>query len=164
MTIKRFDPFNDLEGFNRVMDRWLTNRDLPSTTTRGIMPVDIFEKNGSLIINAAIPGVDKDEINVNVEDNVLTIEAESRESEEISEAKVYRREFSYGKMTRSMRLPEDLDFDSISASYENGFLTIRIPRVEQPKPTARRIPIEGAKQSAISTESRPAKGSSKNKS
>lgn len=144
MTIRRFDPFNDFENLNRVMDRWLTNRDLPPSNARSIMPVDIFEKNSTLIIQAALPGVAKDEIDVSVEDNILTIDAETRESEEVAEAKVYRREFTYGKMSRSMRLPEDLDFEAVKADYENGFLTIRIPRVEQAKPTPRRIPIGAA--------------------
>lgn len=152
MTIRRFDPFNDFENLNRVMDRWLSNRDLPSSNTRNIMPVDIFEKDNRLIIQAALPGVAKDDIHVNVEDNILTIDAETRESEEVAEAKVYRREFTYGKMSRSMRLPEDLDFDSVNADFENGFLTIRIPRVEQEKPTPRRIPIgSGAEESRKST-------------
>ena len=131
--IRHFDDFfAQLMGGNQVQ---------PSSTQFTSIPLDVIEDEGTITIKAAVPGINPDELEVSIENNVLTIKGEHK-SEEFSEnAKVFRRENTYGTISRSIRLSPQLNQESVNASFKNGFVTITIPKVEEEKPKSLRIPV-----------------------
>ncbi len=105
------------------------------------IPLDVIEDNGLVTIKALVPGINPDELEVSIENNILTIRGEHK-TEEISEsAKVFRRENTYGAFSRSIRLSPQLNQEAVSATFKNGFVTITIQKVEEEKPKSLRIPI-----------------------
>jgi HSP20 family protein len=138
------DPFADLERMVDQMDRAFDTFWRPMTNG-GTVPVDIYEKEGSLFVCAAVPGVSPEDLEVSLEENVLTIKGETKQNWETTEnTKVYRREQRYGSFTRSIRLPDNVMLDQTEAEFNNGFVTIRIPKVQEQRPEAKRIPVRTA--------------------
>jgi HSP20 family protein len=104
--------------------------------------VDIFEKGEDLVIRAEIPGVSKDEIDINVENNTLTIRGERKHEEEFDQGKAYRAERIYGGFLRTFSLPRTVDSSRIGASYRDGVLELTLPKAEEAKP--KKIQIQAA--------------------
>jgi len=102
--------------------------------------VDIFERGDDLVIRAEIPGVDKNDIDINVENNTLSIRGERKREDELDEDRTYKRERVFGSFVRTFRLPRSVDSSRISASYVNGVLELQLPKAEEAKP--RRIEIK----------------------
>jgi HSP20 family protein len=97
--------------------------------------VDVFEDQDKLVVKAELPGIDKDDIRVDVQNGMLMITAERRsENEEKDGRTFYRREMSYGKFVRSFSLPQDVAADSVKAEHTNGVLTVEVPKPEARKP------------------------------
>jgi HSP20 family protein len=92
-------------------------------------------------IEAELPGVKEEDIEVNIEEGVLTLRGERREEKEEKGKKFHRMESSYGSFMRSFTLPEDADEDKIDADYKDGLLTVRVPRTEPKETKARKIEI-----------------------
>lgn len=93
-------------------------------------PVDIFERQGHLVIRAEIPGIQKEDMDVQVEDGVLILRGERKQESQIEEANTYRMERVYGAFTRSFVLPEMVDGTKVTASYKDGVLEVMVPKVE----------------------------------
>jgi HSP20 family protein len=131
------DIFSDLLNGN-MFSRW--NREIEET----IYPsVDIVEEKDAFKITADVPGIDKKDISVQVEDNVLTIKGEKKEEKaEKDKNRYYHYERSYGKFSRSFRLPENVDSEHISAKYSNGVLELMLNKTEVSKPKALEVKIE----------------------
>jgi len=106
------------------------------------LPIDVIERDGNLLVKAAVPGVDPANLDVTVENNVLTIRGETNHESSNEGDKIYRREVSYGAFSRSIRLPENLDLNAISASFEHGTVTVTLPRVPEVKPKALKIEVK----------------------
>ena len=117
-----------------------------SVNPASILPVDLLEQDGKLVVKAAVPGVSPEELDVQIENNILTIKGEHRQEQTNEDAKVYRREVAYGAFSRSIRLPENLNFSEIDAQFKNGVVTISIPKVEEPKPEAIKVNVRSADQ------------------
>lgn len=96
--------------------------------------VDVYENDGSIVVKAEIPGIEKKDIAVDIDNGVLTVKGERKNEEEINEERFYRKERVYGKFQRSFRLPEGTDYDKINADFKDGILTVTVPRVEEKKP------------------------------
>jgi len=96
--------------------------------------VDIYENDGTIVINAELPGIDKKDIVIDVKDGVLTLKGERSSDNEVKKEKYYRRERTFGRFERAFRLPEDVDPEKISADYKDGILKISIPKPEERKP------------------------------
>jgi HSP20 family protein len=107
-----------------------------------VPPVDIFEQGDDLIIRAEVAGVDKDAIDISVEDNRLMLSGERKREREFDDDNAYRLERSFGSFTRSFVLPKTVDATRISAQYRNGVLEIRLPKAEAAKP--RKVEIGAA--------------------
>jgi HSP20 family protein len=104
--------------------------------------VDIFEKDEDLVIRAEIPGVSTDDIDINVENNTLTIRGERKREEEFKQEQAYRAERTYGSFLRTFSLPRSVDSSRISASYRDGVLELTLPKAEEAKP--KKIQIQAA--------------------
>lgn len=140
-TLIPFEPLLDFERMNAVMDR-LFNKPISANTPSLIAtPIDVFEQDGKMIVRAAIPGVEPDHVDVQLDNGVLTIRGEMSREETSENAKIYRREIATGSFSRSIRLPENLDFEKVDATFSNGVVTITVPYFEEVKAQPKRIPI-----------------------
>ncbi|MHB8636766.1 MAG: Hsp20/alpha crystallin family protein [Fimbriimonadaceae bacterium] len=158
-TTVNANPLAEFRAFDEMFDRMLgtAHRVGPTHPAQGLLPVDVVERDNSLFVKAAVPGVDPEHIDIQIEANVLTISGELKSDYEDTQAKIYRREYSYGKFSRSIRLPEDLDLENVSAEFNNGFVTITLPRVAQPAPKSLRVPIKHAAKADGATTTLPSK-------
>jgi len=137
-------PRNSLVGLDSFFDdAFPTFKLLPeSKLDSSRIAVDIKENDNSYIIKADFPGMDKDEIQVSVDNNVLTIEAEYDESKEDKESGKYlRQERRYGKYSRSFSLGKNIDEAKIVAGFDKGVLSLEIPK-ENVAPATRKIPVK----------------------
>lgn len=108
---------------------------------RGFGPaLDVEETADAYIVRANLPGVSQDDINVNIHDDILTISAETASEASAEDSKVLIRERRFGKFSRSLRFPTNVDGDAVAAGYENGVLSITLPKAEHLKP--RQIPVK----------------------
>jgi HSP20 family protein len=95
--------------------------------------VDIFEDGDEVVVKADIPGVKKDDIDVTITENSLTISGERKQEKKVKEKDFHRIERSYGSFSRSFRLPENVNGDKAKAEFKNGVLEIRLPKVKESK-------------------------------
>jgi HSP20 family protein len=105
-------------------------------TAGWLPPVDIVETKSELVVKADVPGLEKDNFKVSVENNVLTIKGEKKleYNEEDKEHNYHRMERTYGTFTRSFTLPNTVDTKRVKASYKNGVLEVSLPKAEESKP------------------------------
>ena len=96
--------------------------------------VDIVDDDDKLMLSAEVPGVDKKDVKINIQNNILTIEGEKKQKNEINKDDHYRTERFYGKFCRSFTLPSDVDSENIKADFSNGILSITLPKSEKVKP------------------------------
>jgi len=102
--------------------------------TIGMSPaVDVFEEGGVIVVKADLPGLSREEIEVKLIDNILEITGEKKHEEKVDRRDFLKVERSYGKFSRTLRLPEGLDGDHVKASFTDGVLEIKIPRIEGKK-------------------------------
>ena len=150
-TLVRWDPFREIASLQNDMSRLMgafTGTEGNGQTGRTWVPaVDMWETENALVYAFDLPGVDKDKINVELEDDTLTVTAERERSQEVSKEGFYRFERRYGSFSRGVRLPQGVSEDSIKADYRDGVLEIRVPKPEEPKP--RRIQIGGGERAKI---------------
>ena len=110
----------------------------------GMMPkVDVSETEREIQIVAELPGLKQEDVELTVEEDLLTIRGQTGESREERDKQYHLTERSYGRFERSFRLPETVDRDRITANFENGLLTITLPKSERPQSSAKRIEIGG---------------------
>jgi HSP20 family protein len=103
--------------------------------------VDVFDEDGSIVVKAELPGISRNDIEVKLVDNTLEITGEKKTEEKIDRRDYLRVERSYGKFSRTLRLPEGLDGEHVTANFADGVLEIKIPRMEG-KRTIHHIAIE----------------------
>ena len=130
--LMRTDPFRDLDR--------LTEAVLGTSSRPAVMPMDAYRDNGSFVVQLDLPGVAADSIDLTVEQNVLTVHAERKPAYGDSAERLVG-ERAYGVFSRQLFLGDTLDVDGLSADYDAGVLTIRLPVAEQAKP--RKITVGG---------------------
>jgi HSP20 family protein len=126
--------------FNQMINEFWNAEDL--SENRGVIPAaNIKETNDAFLIDLAVPGLKKEDFNIQVENNMLRISAnkQTETQSEDSNIKIHRYEFSFHTFERSFRLPKSADGDKISASYTDGVLQLNIPKREEAKPKAPKI-------------------------
>lgn len=141
-TLIPFRSLDDIRHFDDLFNRLVGGSPVSQQPNLLSIPLDVIEDEGKVTIKAAVAGINPDELEITIENNVLTIKGEHK-TEEVSEnAKVFRRENTYGSFSRSIRLSPQLNQEGVSANFKNGFVTITIPKVEEEKPKALRIPVQ----------------------
>ncbi len=118
-------PFPSLFG----RDRWLPSRPLSIRTPS----LDVYEEKDSVVVKAELPGMKKEDVEVNLAGENLTIKGEKKEDKEVKEDDYYRRERSYGSFLRTIALPCEVKSDEIKASFKDGVLEVRMPKTEEAK-------------------------------
>ncbi|HEV2980428.1 MAG TPA: Hsp20/alpha crystallin family protein [Solirubrobacteraceae bacterium] len=162
MAIIRWEPARELQSiqqdFNRLFGSFFdtpTTRGNVRSLRRWIPALDVVEEGDRYVLRADLPGLSEEDVNVEVQDHVLTISGE-RKSEHEERGEGYRRvERASGRFSRSLTLPEGVDPDSVKASFDKGVLEVSIPKPEQPKPRRVAISVGG---SAPAVEGEPQQG------
>lgn len=163
-SLTRWDPFAEMGAMRSMMDRLFdtslgrfpvlarTGEDL-GTATLGL---DVFETGDEFVVKAAVPGVDPKDVDISVEDDVLTIRGEFNQRDEVNDEGWLRRELRYGSFNRQLRLPPTVDAEKAEATFEHGVLKLTLPKKAEARARSFKITpqgvIEGAKHEQIEGE------------
>ena len=139
MGVIRWDPFRGLgtlqDRMNRLFDetgaRWPVD---PASMTAWNPAVDIYETSQAITVKAEVPGVDREDIELSLENNTLTLRGGREFDKEAGDEKYHRIERAYGTFSRSFSIPAVVDEAAITADYKDGVLTIVLPKTERAKP------------------------------
>jgi HSP20 family protein len=137
MKLVRWDPFQELAALSSRYNRSSNN---PLTTAAEdsfgawVPPVDIFERQDHLVIRAEVPGLNREDMDVRIENGVLTLHGERKRETEVNKDNAFRMERSYGSFTRSFSLPTTVDAAKVAATYKDGVLEVSVPKMETAKP------------------------------
>jgi HSP20 family protein len=104
--------------------------------------VDIYDEADSFVIKAEIPGINKEDVEVNLTEDMITISGEKKREEEVEKKGYYRMERSYGSFARSFRLPEEIESDKAKATFKDGVLEVRVPKTEEARKKEKKVSIE----------------------
>jgi len=131
------------QDFFKPWDKWFDTNGGSLSTMMRVPAVNIAEKQDHFEISLAVPGMKKNDFDIDVEGNILTISAETEEQREEKQGRHTRQEFNYASFSRSFTLPEGVLKDKIDASYENGLLRLVVPKTEDAKkPASKHIPVK----------------------
>lgn len=137
-TLSRWDPFNEMQRLTDQLFRGWTGG---SGEMQNFAPaVDIYEDEGTITVQAQVPGVKAEDVHIDVENNVLTISGERKLEREDKREGYHRIESSYGSFTRSFVLPEAADTEQVEANLSDGVLSVRIPK--RPEAAPKRIEVK----------------------
>ena len=140
MSIIRWEPLRELSSLQSEMNRLFnTAVDNPGATSgaplrRWIPAMDLVEGPDSFVLRADLPGMKKDDVSIEFEDNVLTVSGERKSEHEERNEGFHRVERAFGSFSRTLALPKGIDPEAISAKFEDGVLEVRVPKPEESKP------------------------------
>jgi HSP20 family protein len=120
-------------------ERWLSKEPMMEV---GLPAIDLYEERDDVVVKAELPGMEKDNIEVNISDHILTIKGEKKKEEEIKEKNYYRSERAYGSFMRTVELPKDVHADKVRASFKNGVLEVRLPKTEEAKTREIKVKVD----------------------
>jgi HSP20 family protein len=153
--LARWQPITEVERwfdrFDRLFDRMISRffRDLERNFwgldwrwEQWVPAMEVSETSDAYIVRVELPGVKTEDIEVTLQDDILTIKGKRERSEEHKDETVHLVERAYGEFVRSLRIPTDVKVDAVEASYKDGVLEIRLPKSEESKP--RRIEVKAA--------------------
>ena len=136
--LMRWDPFRDVISLREAVDRLLAEAftsPLALNEPANLVPqIDMYQTDDEVVIKATMPGVKPEDLHITVSGDILTIRGEVKEEEEKKEATYHIRERRYGTFTRSIALPTPVESDKAKAEFENGILTLTLPKVEEVRP------------------------------
>jgi HSP20 family protein len=154
MALVRWDPTRELSSLQSEMNRlFSTFFDSPASTgstgngqsaaRRWYPAMDLVESDDHFVLRVDLPGLSEDDVKIEVENDTLVVSGERKETHEQKREGFYRLERSMGAFSRSLSLPEGIDADQVSASFDRGVLEVRIPKPEQRKPRRVEISVGG---------------------
>jgi HSP20 family protein len=157
MSVSRWDPFQDLlaiqDEMNQVFGR---ARQGQGGGGRVWAPaLDISERKDAYVVTVEVPGVSPDDLDITLEDGLLTIQGERQFTQESTEQQFHRVERRYGSFRRSITLPSQVQADAIEASFENGVLEVVVPKAEEAKPKKISVKAGGSRQEVTGTSTTP---------
>jgi HSP20 family protein len=138
-SLIKWEPLSDLVSLRDTMDRLFEDgfvhmRGLPAIFGADPLALDVFETTDSVVVETAVAGVKPEEIEITITGDLLTIKGETRGEEKVEKANYIRQERRYGAFQRSVQLPGWLVTDKAEATFEDGVLTLTIPKSEESKP------------------------------
>jgi HSP20 family protein len=146
--VRWWDPWRDLatvqEKMNQLFEDTFTRRGREEGLGGATWApaVDIYETDGAVVVKAEVPGIDKDNVGIEVKDGILTLRGERKFEREVKEENYHRMERSYGAFVRSFSVPGSIDADKISAKLKDGVLEINLPKVEKVKPKQIKVEVK----------------------
>jgi HSP20 family protein len=142
MALVRWDPVRELDSFqsdmNRLFDSFFGGRESGRGSGYGrrwIPAMDLVETDDALVLKADLPGLDREDVEIEVKDNLLTVSGERKAEHEEKGEGFYRVERAFGRFSRSLDLPQGIDASEVSADFHQGVLEVRIPKPEERQPT-----------------------------
>lgn len=143
-SLMRWDPGNDMISLRDMMDRlfedsFVRTRSGSMLPRAGDLAVDLVETKDDVVVKATLPGVKPEDVELTITGDTLSIRGETKEEKETKDENYIRRERRYGSFSRSIQLPAGLQTDKAEASFENGVLTLRLPKSEQVKPKSIKV-------------------------
>ena len=148
MAIVRFDPFREMAALQERVNRAfgdLSRRFDDDLTVRGSWTpsVDIYETdNHTLVLKAELPDVNREDIDLRVENNTLTITGQKKMEKDVKDEQYHRIERVYGQFSRTFTLPPSVDSGKIGAEFSNGVLTVTLPLREEAKPRQIQVAVQ----------------------
>ncbi|MDD4635713.1 MAG: Hsp20/alpha crystallin family protein [Dehalococcoidales bacterium] len=151
--IIRWEPFRDMMTLRQAMDRLFEDSFVRPASFGSLsvpdVAIEMKETDSDIVIKAELPGVMPNDVDVSIAEGVLTVKGEHKEEKEEKETNYYRRELKYGSFSRSVNLPAVVNADQAEAVFENGILTLTLPKAEEAKPRQIKVKttqaIEGKK-------------------
>ena len=147
-TLSRFEPFRGAttlqDQINRLLNEAFDRTSDEANLTTWAPAVDIYETEHELVVKADIPEIKPEELDIRVENNILTIRGERKFEKEVNENNYLRVERSYGSFSRSFSLANTVNAEAIKADYKNGVLTLSIPKREEAKPKQIKVNVESS--------------------
>jgi HSP20 family protein len=137
MSLSHFDPLVNVRVFEDAFNRLFNE---PATNRPWAPAVDVYETENELVLKADLPAVELNDIDVRVENQTLTISGERKFEQQNNSKGFHRIERSYGKFSRSFSVPTVFDSEQVAAEFQNGVLTVKLPKKEAAKP--RQVKIE----------------------
>jgi HSP20 family protein len=138
IKFSRWDPFRDMFAAQDRLGRFLSPDAGIATPLEGIgawlPPVDVIEETERLVFRAEVPGVDRNDIDIKVENRTLVLRGEKKQEKDVTDESAHRVERYYGSFSRSFILPTTINADRISATYRDGVLEVVLPKAEEAKP------------------------------
>jgi HSP20 family protein len=154
MALIRWEPAREVDTLqnevNRVFDAFFGGGSDASRVRRWVPAMDLVETDDHLVLRADLPGLKKDDVDLEVKDGVLTISGERKAEREEKSEGYYRVERAFGRFSRSLTIPDGVEADAISADFADGVLEVRIPKPAERKP--HRIAIGAADVNGSATE------------
>ena len=150
-VITRWDPFREFSTLQDRMNRLFREsygpegREESLTTSTFAPPVDVYEDEHNVALKIEVPGIDEKDIDVRIENNVLTVHGERKFEKEEKEENFRRVERQYGSFTRTFTLPTTVDAEKVSATYDKGVLKIALPKKAEAKPKQIKVNIASEK-------------------
>src|SRR6201993_3898080 len=146
--ITRFEPvrgvFSLQDQINRLFNEAFERSSDESSITTWAPAVDIFETEHELVVKADLPDIRPEELDIRVENNILTIRGERKFEKKVNESNYLRVERSYGSFARSFSLANTVNTEAIKADYQNGVLTLTVPKREEAKPKQIKVTVGGS--------------------
>ena len=144
-NIVRWDPFRDLITLREAMDRLFEESFIrprigwPAPLGVGALAVDMYETNQDVVIKSSVPGVKPEDLDITITGDTLTIKGETKTEEKVEKANYIRQERRYGAFCRSLTLPTTIVAEKAKAEFENGVLTLTLPKAEEVKPKSIKV-------------------------
>jgi len=145
MSITRWEPFRELMSLRQAMDRLMEESFVRPSRILGLFgeeahpPIDMYQTPNEVVVKATLPGVKPDDVDITITGDTLTIKGETKATEEVKREDYLYQEHRYGAFSRSVTLPPALLSEKAEATFENGILTLTIPRAEEAKPKTIKI-------------------------
>jgi HSP20 family protein len=138
MALVRWEPVRELDtlqtDINHVFDTFFGGRTANGPARRWVPAMDLAETENELVLRADLPGLDKDDVSIEIKDGVLTVSGERKAEREETENGYHRVERAYGGFSRSLSLPPGVDSEQVKAEFDRGVLEVRIPKPAEHKP------------------------------
>ncbi|MDH7486995.1 MAG: Hsp20/alpha crystallin family protein [Anaerolineae bacterium] len=147
-SLVRWEPMRDLVSLREAMDRLFEESFVQpwgrwfGAAEEGFLPVDVYETKDAVVVEASVPGVKPEDVDVSITGDTLTIKGETKSEKKVERENYIRQERRYGSFCRAVTLPEGLDRDKAEANFENGVLTITFPKSEEVKPKSIKVKVK----------------------
>ena len=139
MAIVRWDPFREMVTLRNTMDRMFEDSLVrryqdSSSAVEGYLPLDIYQTENDVVIKAVLPGMKPEDVDISLTGDTLTIKGQHKQESETSRENYVHKEINYGSFSRTVMVPVPIQNDKVEANFEDGILTLTLPKAEEIKP------------------------------
>jgi len=140
MTIQRWEPLSEMVTLRNAMDRLFEDSFvrpsvfLMANEGGGVLPIDVLQTKDDVVVKASLPGFKPEEVEISITGDTLTIKGEHKEEDEIKKGEYWLKERRYGTFSRTFAIPVEVKSEKAEATFDNGVLTLTLPKAEEIKP------------------------------